>query len=84
MNKNFKQNKATDGIDVEFSRELADHNDLEANARANAADARQNASQLKNKESTTLFFSTGTYYQQNKPRDISVYFLYFCIMYQSK
>ncbi|WP_412036308.1 YfhD family protein [Bacillus pacificus] len=35
--KNFKQNKATDGIDVEFSRELADHNDLEANA----ADARQ-------------------------------------------
>ncbi|MGR5867360.1 YfhD family protein [Bacillus cereus] len=34
-------NKATDGIDVEFSRELADHNDLEANARANAADARQ-------------------------------------------
>ncbi len=60
--KNFKQNKATDGIDVEFSRELADHNDLEANARANAADARQNASQLKNKENTTLFFSTGTYY----------------------
>ena len=60
--KNFKQNKATDGIDVEFSRELADHNDLEANARANAADARQNASQLKNKVSTTLFFSTGTYY----------------------
>jgi len=39
--KNFKQNKATDGIDVEFSRELADHDDLEANARANAADARQ-------------------------------------------
>lgn len=42
MNKKiFKQNKATDGIDVEFSRELADHDDLEANARANAADARQ-------------------------------------------
>ncbi|MES1048548.1 YfhD family protein [Bacillus thuringiensis] len=39
--KNFKQSKTTDGIDVEFSRELADHNDLEANARANAADARQ-------------------------------------------
>ncbi|WP_141525286.1 YfhD family protein [Bacillus cereus] len=39
--KNFKQNKAADGIDVEFSRELADHNDLEANARANAADAHQ-------------------------------------------
>ncbi|WP_142344230.1 YfhD family protein [Bacillus cereus] len=39
--KNLKQNKSADGIDVEFSRELADHNDLEANARANAADARQ-------------------------------------------
>ncbi|PEJ77549.1 YfhD family protein [Bacillus wiedmannii] len=39
--KNFKQNKAADGIDVEFSRELADHDDLEANTRANAADARQ-------------------------------------------
>jgi|GEM_PF-980390 len=60
--KNFKQNKATDGIDVEFSRELADHNDLEANARANAADARQNGSQQKNKESTTLFFSNRTYH----------------------
>ncbi|KFN02047.1 YfhD family protein [Bacillus clarus] len=44
MNKkkqNLNQNKASDGIDVEFSRELADQNDLEANARANAADARQ-------------------------------------------
>lgn len=43
MNKKKFTNKtkATDGIDVEFSRELADHNDLEANARANAADARQ-------------------------------------------
>ncbi|RWS41773.1 YfhD family protein [Bacillus mycoides] len=40
-NKNVNRNKAADGIDVEFSRELADHNDLEANARANAADARQ-------------------------------------------
>ncbi|HDR7793742.1 TPA: YfhD family protein [Bacillus luti] len=39
--KNFKRNKSADGIDVEFSRELANHNDLEANARANAADARQ-------------------------------------------
>ncbi|CAM4113357.1 YfhD family protein [Bacillus paramycoides] len=39
--KNVDQNKAADGIDVEFSRELADHNDLEANARADAADARQ-------------------------------------------
>ncbi len=34
MNKKISnKNKATDGIDVEFSRELADHNDLEANAR---------------------------------------------------
>ncbi|GLV61578.1 hypothetical protein Bmyc01_02480 [Bacillus mycoides] len=39
--KNVNRNKSADGIDVEFSRELADHNDLEANARANAADARQ-------------------------------------------
>ncbi|MGX5607370.1 YfhD family protein [Bacillus cereus] len=53
--KNFKQSKATDGIHVEFSRELADHNVLEANARANAADARQ-------KRQPTLFFSKGTYY----------------------
>ena len=75
MNKNFKQNKATDGIDVEFSRELADHNDLEANARANAADARQKRQSTENKESTTLFFSTGTT-QQNKPRDISRFIFY--------
>ena len=47
--KNFKQSKATDGIDVEFSRELADHNDLEANARANAADARQKRQSTENK-----------------------------------
>ncbi|MBE7120718.1 YfhD family protein [Bacillus cereus] len=39
--KTVNQNKVADDIDVEFSRELADHNDLEANARANAADARQ-------------------------------------------
>ncbi|WP_459500153.1 YfhD family protein [Bacillus sp. C1] len=39
--KDLKQKKASDGIDVEFSRELADQNDLEANARADAADARQ-------------------------------------------
>lgn len=39
--KNLQQNKVSDGIDVEFSRELADHDDLEANARADAADARQ-------------------------------------------
>ncbi len=56
--KNFKQSKATDGIDVEFSRELADHNDLEANARANAADARQKRqSTEKIRYITTLFFS---------------------------
>ncbi|PLR75987.1 YfhD family protein [Bacillus sp. V3-13] len=30
----------SDGIDVEFSRELADHEDLEAQARAKAADER--------------------------------------------
>ncbi|MCI0765214.1 YfhD family protein [Bacillus sp. TL12] len=39
--KNPERNKISDGIDVEFSRELADHDDLEANARADAADARQ-------------------------------------------
>ncbi|MDM5189223.1 YfhD family protein [Bacillus sp. DX4.1] len=39
--KSIQQNKTSDGIDVEFSRELADQNDLEANARADAADARQ-------------------------------------------
>ncbi|QWH18607.1 YfhD family protein [Bacillus mycoides] len=39
--KNVNRKKAADGIDVEFAHELADHNDLEANARANAADARQ-------------------------------------------
>ncbi|MCM3544546.1 YfhD family protein [Priestia megaterium] len=30
-----------DGVDEEFSRELADQDDLEAQARANAADERQ-------------------------------------------
>lgn len=39
--KNLGYSKTSDGIDVEFSRELADHDDLEANARADAADARQ-------------------------------------------
>ncbi|KEK22255.1 YfhD family protein [Bacillus gaemokensis] len=39
--KQLGKKQASDGIDVEFSRELADHNDLEANARADAADARQ-------------------------------------------
>ncbi|CAG9613282.1 YfhD family protein [Bacillus sp. AFS018417] len=39
--KNLQQNKVSDGIDVEFSQELADQDDLEAQARADAADARQ-------------------------------------------
>ncbi|MEH7456044.1 MULTISPECIES: YfhD family protein [Bacillus] len=39
--KNLNRKQVSDGIDVEFSRELADHDDLEANARADAADARQ-------------------------------------------
>lgn len=39
--KHLGRNKTSDGIDVEFSRELADHDDLEANARADDADARQ-------------------------------------------
>ena len=30
----------SDGIDVEYSSELADHDDVEAQARANAADRR--------------------------------------------
>jgi hypothetical protein len=34
------KNMKSDGIDVEFNRELADHDDLEAMARSNAADAR--------------------------------------------
>ena len=60
--KNFKQSKATDGIDVEFSRELADHNDLEANARANAADDVKSANQPKNKVHHNLILFKGTYY----------------------
>ncbi|MBE4910508.1 YfhD family protein [Bacillus luteolus] len=35
------KNMKSDGIDEEFSRELADQNDLEAQARADAADRRQ-------------------------------------------
>lgn len=34
------KNLKSDGIDVEYSRELADHEDLEAQARANAANQR--------------------------------------------
>lgn len=33
-------NQESDGRDVEFSRELADHEDMEAQARATAADKR--------------------------------------------
>ncbi|MDC7771058.1 YfhD family protein [Priestia megaterium] len=36
----YSSSKA-DGVDEEFSRELADQDDLEAQARANAADERQ-------------------------------------------
>ncbi|QOR67078.1 YfhD family protein [Cytobacillus suaedae] len=35
------KNMKSDGIDEEFSRELADQDDLEAQARADAADRRQ-------------------------------------------
>jgi hypothetical protein len=34
------QNMKSDGLDVEFDRDLADHEDLEAMARSKAADAR--------------------------------------------
>ncbi|MBD8071221.1 YfhD family protein [Bacillus sp. PS06] len=34
------KNMKSDGIDVEYSAELADHDDLEAQARSKAADAR--------------------------------------------
>jgi hypothetical protein len=34
------KNMKSDGIDVEYSQELADHADLEAQARANAANQR--------------------------------------------
>ncbi|MFE8700579.1 YfhD family protein [Cytobacillus sp. FJAT-54145] len=34
------KNMKSDGIDVEFDRDLADHEDLEAMARSKAADAR--------------------------------------------
>jgi hypothetical protein len=42
-NKHFAQTpkkQLTDGIDIEFSQELADHDDLEAQARSRAADQR--------------------------------------------
>ena len=41
MGKAKKQKQiVSDGLDVEFSQEVADHADLEAQARANAADQR--------------------------------------------
>ena len=71
--KNFKQSKATDGIDVEFSRELADHNDLEANARANAADARQSANQPKNKvHHNLILFKRDLFHTQKINRETSL------------
>ncbi|MFD3445697.1 YfhD family protein [Microbacteriaceae bacterium 4G12] len=39
--KNAADNMKSDGIDVEFSKELADQDDLEALERSKAADARQ-------------------------------------------
>ncbi|UII56636.1 YfhD family protein [Cytobacillus spongiae] len=36
------KNLKSDGVDVEFNKELADRDDLEAMARANAADQRAN------------------------------------------
>ncbi|RAK15564.1 YfhD-like protein [Anoxybacillus vitaminiphilus] len=36
------KNLKSDGLDVEYSQELADHEDLEARARAQAAGIRQN------------------------------------------
>ncbi|AZV41369.1 hypothetical protein BAOM_0737 [Peribacillus asahii] len=36
----FEKNLQSDGIDVEYSAELADADDLEAQARANVADQR--------------------------------------------
>ncbi|UFT98289.1 YfhD family protein [Radiobacillus kanasensis] len=35
-----KYEKTTDGIDVEFSKEFADNEDMEAQARSKAADSR--------------------------------------------
>lgn len=41
------KNMKSDGIDVEFSQELADQADLEAQARANAANQRVKAKRTK-------------------------------------
>ncbi|MFK4998267.1 YfhD family protein [Bacillus sp. N9] len=40
QNKQMQQKLKRDGVDVEFSEALADHNDKEAMARMNAADKR--------------------------------------------
>ncbi|MGO4889816.1 YfhD family protein [Anaerobacillus sp. MEB173] len=46
--KNRKNNTPEpDGLDVEYSSELADHNDLEAQARAEAADKRAKGKRTK-------------------------------------
>jgi hypothetical protein len=39
------KNMKSDGLDVEFDRDLADHEDLEAMARSKAADARAKSRQ---------------------------------------
>lgn len=80
MNKQNENKKpVSDGIDVEFSRELADHDDLEANARAAAADARQKRQSKKNKSYLSLF-SIGIYYPRKINREmLSVYFRYLFI-----
>lgn len=41
------KNLKSDGLDVEYSRELADHEDLEAQARSNAAAQRVRAKKQK-------------------------------------
>ncbi|MBA9028207.1 YfhD family protein [Peribacillus huizhouensis] len=42
------KNQISDGLDIEFSQELADHDDLEAQKRSEAADKR--AKQKRNKQ----------------------------------
>ena len=39
-NSNFNKNVKPDGLDVEYSTELADHDDIEAQERSAQADAR--------------------------------------------
>jgi hypothetical protein len=40
FNSNFNKNVKPDGLDVEYSAELADHDDIEAQERSAQADAR--------------------------------------------